>query len=239
MQRFGHTIVVTVEDLTRSDDGEPVMTMNNYRNLVRRKQLNILRPGKGLGCCALIEYPSLPERFRHKFEAKYGDPEELLSNNKPMITINATARQFFAGLEEGSFRLPNGERLPAEKIEEYTLNASVLDVLVEKVQEQRIGRNRLKNSTRIIWENILATAEQMRNDFHHTLPENAARLKDKLRAYEREGFASLVSKKFCNANKSKITPEGGRLLVALRRSRIPVYTLRQYERLSAPCVCDP
>ena len=67
----------------------------------------------------------------------------------------------------------------------------------------------------------------MRNDFHHTLPENAARLKDKLRAYEREGFASLVSKKFCNANKSKITPEGGRLLVALRRSRIPVYTLRQ------------
>lgn len=120
-----------------------------------------------------------------------------------------------------------GERLPAEKIEEYTLNASVLDVLVEKVQEQRIGRNRLKNSTRIIWENILATAEQMRNDFHHTLPENAARLKDKLRAYEREGFASLVSKKFCNANKSKITPEGGRLLVALRRSRIPVYTLRQ------------
>lgn len=227
MQRFGHTIVVTVEDLTRSDDGEPVMTMNNYRNLVRRKQLNILRPGKGLGCCALIEYPSLPERFRHKFEAKYGDPEELLSNNKPMITINATARRFFAGLEEGSFRLPNGERLPAEKIKEYTLNASVLDVLVEKVQEQRIGRNRLKNSTRIIWENILATAEQMRNDFHHTLPENAARLKDKLRAYEREGFASLVSKKFCNANKSKITPEGGRLLVALRRSRIPVYTLRQ------------
>ena len=50
MQRFGHTIVVTVEDLTRSDDGEPVMTMNNYRNLVRRKQLNILRPGKGSPC---------------------------------------------------------------------------------------------------------------------------------------------------------------------------------------------
>ena len=50
MQRFGHTIVVTVEDLIRSDDGEPVMTMNNYRNLVRRKQLNILRPGKGPLC---------------------------------------------------------------------------------------------------------------------------------------------------------------------------------------------
>lgn len=60
MQRYGQTIAVTVEDLTRSDDGKAIMSMNNYRNLVRRKQVNILRPGKGLGSCALIEYSSLP-----------------------------------------------------------------------------------------------------------------------------------------------------------------------------------
>ena len=43
MQRYGQTIAVTVEDLTRSDDGKAIMSMNNYRNLVRRKQVNILR----------------------------------------------------------------------------------------------------------------------------------------------------------------------------------------------------
>ena len=69
MQRYGQTIAVTVEDLTRSDDGKAIMSMNNYRNLVRRKQVNILRPGKGLGSCALIEYSSLPERFRRRFES--------------------------------------------------------------------------------------------------------------------------------------------------------------------------
>ena len=227
MQRYGQTIVVTVEDLTRSDDGEAVMTMNNYRNLVRRKRINILRPGKGLGSCALIEYSSLPERFRKRFEAKNGDPEELLRQDKTALVINAEARRFFAGIEPGSFRLPNGETLPDDKVEEYTLNASVLDVLHAEVEKQRLGRNRLKNSTRIIWENIMASAERLREEFHHTLPENEARLKDKVRTYEREGFVCLVSKKFCNANKTKITPEGGKLLIALRRSRVPVYTLRQ------------
>lgn len=227
MQRYGQTIAVTVEDLTRSDDGKAIMSMNNYRNLVRRKQVNILRPGKGLGSCALIEYSSLPERFRRRFESKYGDPEVLLSRDKSALVINAEARRFFAGLEPGTFRLPNGETLPDDKVEEYTLNASVLDALHEEVEKQRLGRNRLKNSTRIVWENILASAERLRADFHHTLPNNEARLKDKVRTYEREGFICLVSKKFCNANKTKITPEGGRLLVALRRSRVPVYTLRQ------------
>lgn len=227
MQRYGQTIVVTVEDLTRSDDGEAVMTRYNYKILANRGKLIVLRPGKGLGSCALIEYSSLPERFRKRFEAKYGDPEELLRQDKPALVINAEARRFFAGLEPGTFRLPNGETLPDDKVEEYTLNASVLDVLHEEVEKQRLGRNRLKNSTRIIWENILASAERLRADFHHTLPNNEARLKDKVRTYEREGFICLVSKKFCNANKTKITPEGGRLLIALRRSRVPVYTLRQ------------
>lgn len=203
------------------------MTYTTYEKLSSRKRLKKIDSGGGLGRRVQIEYSSLPERFRKRFEAKYGDPEELLRQDKPALVINAEARRFFAGLEPETFRLPNGETLPDDKVEEYTLNASVLDVLHAEVEKQRLGRNRLKNSTRIIWENILASAERLRADFHHTLPNNEARLKDKLRTYEREGFICLVSKKFCNANKTKITPEGGRLLIALRRSRVPVYTLRQ------------
>lgn len=216
-----------MEDLTRSDDGEAVMTYTTYEKLASRKRLKKIDSGGGLGRRVQIEYSSLPERFRKRFEAKCGDPEELLRQDKPALVINAEARRFFAGIEPGTFRLPNGETLPDDKVEEYTLNASVLDVLHAEVEKQRLGRNLLKQSTRIIWENILASAERLRADFHHTLPNNEARLKDKVRTYEREGFICLVSKKFCNANKTKITPEGGRLLIALRRSRVPVYTLRQ------------
>ena len=89
-----------MEDLTRSDDGEAVMTRYNYDMLVWRRRINILRPGKGLGSRALIEYSSLPERFRKRFEAKYGDPEELLRQDKPALVINAEARRFFAGISD-------------------------------------------------------------------------------------------------------------------------------------------
>ena len=199
MERYYQTTAVTVKDLTCSDDGEAIMTRANYNTLVHRKRINVLRPGKGLGSYALIEYSSLPERFRKRFEAKYGDPEELLRQDRPTLVINAKARRFFAGLEPGTFRLPNGETLPNDKVEEYTLNASVLDMLHAEVTKQQL---RLKNSTRIIWEHILALAERLRADFHHTLPNNESRLKDKVRAYEREGFICLVSKKFGNTNRS-------------------------------------
>ena len=75
MEYFGNTIAVTVHELTRSDDGEAVISKSNYDKLVSRERINVLRPGKGLGSYALIEYRSLPERFRIRFEEKYGDPE--------------------------------------------------------------------------------------------------------------------------------------------------------------------
>lgn len=64
MQRYGQTIAVTVEDLTRSDDGEAVMTYTTYEKLASRKRLNKIDSGGGLGRRVQIEYSSLPERFR-------------------------------------------------------------------------------------------------------------------------------------------------------------------------------
>lgn len=227
MEYFGKIAAVTIDDLTRSDDGEAVMTVPNYKQLVARRRINVLRPGKGLGCYALIEYSSLPERFRTRFEQKYGNPEAILNDDKMELTRNNAARQFFAGIEEGAYRLPNGERLPLNKQDEYTLNASVLDALQEQLNTQKMMRRALTNNTPVIWEAIITAAEQLRKEYGHTLPGNPARLKDKLKAYACEGFACLISRKFCNANTLKITEAAGRQIIALRRSRVPVYTTQQ------------
>ena len=87
MEWFGNIIAVTKHDLTRSDDGEGVMSADCYKKLVARGQLTMLRPGKGLGSYALIEYASMPSRFRDRFEAKYGDPEKTMRQNE--ITLAA------------------------------------------------------------------------------------------------------------------------------------------------------
>ena len=89
MEYFGNTIAVTVHELTRSDDGEAVISKSNYDKLVSRERINVLRPGKGLGSYALIEYRSLPERFRIRFEEKYGDPEKTMKQDEMPLASDA------------------------------------------------------------------------------------------------------------------------------------------------------
>ena len=82
MEIYRNILAVTVEELTRGENGESVMSHGNYQKLSYRNQLTVLRPGKGLDHCALIEFASLPARFKAKFIAKYGDPEKIIRKEK-------------------------------------------------------------------------------------------------------------------------------------------------------------
>lgn len=211
-----------MHELTRSDDGEAVMSRSAYDHLVTRGRVNVLRPGKGLGSYALIEYHSLPERFRLRFEAKYGNPEKIMKQEDMPLAADSEAQKYYH-----EYLLPNGEHLPEDKQTEYTLNARVLNALREMRGTQKAMRRAYNNNTPVIWSNIFATAEELRQAYGHTLPKSEARLRDKLRQYTKEGYACLVSGKFCNANTLKITKAAGRQIVALRRCRVPVYTTKQ------------
>lgn len=211
-----------MHELTRSDDGEAVVSKSNYDKLVCRGRINVLRPGKGLGSYALIEYRSLPERFRLRFEAKYGNPEKIMKREKAALPTDSEAQRFYH-----EHLLPNGEHLPEEKQAEYTLNARALNALLEMLRTQKAMRRACNNNTPVIWSNIFASAEELRDAYGHTLPKSEARLRDKLRQYAKEGYACLVSGKFCNSNTLKITKAAGRQIVALRRCRVPVYTTKQ------------
>ena len=77
MEFYQNKIAVTVEELTGGQDGDAVMSYENYKKLSKRSRINVLR--RGANCTpALIEYDSLPERFKVKFEAKYGDPKRMM-----------------------------------------------------------------------------------------------------------------------------------------------------------------
>ena len=66
-------IAVTVAELTDSADGA-IMSYKNYNILAYRKNIVVLRPGKGLEHPALVDYQTLPERFKVSFVDNYGDP---------------------------------------------------------------------------------------------------------------------------------------------------------------------
>ncbi len=231
MTYYGNTIAVTVDELTGDAGGDAVMTRNNYRNLQCRGRINVLRPGKGYGSCALIEYASLPERFKSRFVAKYGEPEKVLRRESAGLAQDQAAQLFFH-----DYRLPDGRSIQEGKQEEYTVNARVLNALQEMLDTQRVMRRACNNSTPVAWGNILRASEDLRDAYGHTLPAGEARLRAKMREYAREGYACLVSGKLGNRNTVKITEEGERLLIALRRSRVPVYTLPQIlEKYNGVC----
>lgn len=221
MEIYQNNIAVTVEELTSEQGGKAVMTLINYKNLVNRKKITVLR--RGCNCTpALVEWASLPERFKRAFVEKWGDPEKLMRDDRPHLAMNDAAREYFAGVT-----LPDGKRLTQELIEEYSLNASVLDLLRDGLMAQKAGRKRLGNTTPIKWDGIWQTSEMLREEFGHKLPASKEALRRKLDDYMKNGFECLISKKLGNSNTLKIPEEGGKLLIALRRSRVPIYTETQ------------
>lgn len=218
---YNNTITVTVQQLTDASSGDAVMTRSCYDKLVQRKSISVIRPGKGLDHCALVDYDSLPSRFKQRFIAIYGDPH-MNKDQQQELRIDTEARTFF---EE--YKLSDDTHIKGEKIAEFTTNASVLNALIDMEQTQSVQRRLHGNSTPINWPPIYDACEELRERYGHTLPKSVARLRDKIREYKREGYGCLVSGHLVNANACKITGESGDFIIALKRSRTPVYNNAQ------------
>ncbi|MDR0612371.1 MAG: transposase family protein [Dysgonamonadaceae bacterium] len=231
-----------------------VITYNTLRSLVAHGNVQRLKRGGGEGSPALIVYNSLPEKYRKRYEEKYGGtPEDLYKkmNVKERFKTDGEAMAFYEAFE---YELNGVQTHLSEGLkEEYTVNASVLNVLIESLDSMRSQEKKLNNPRRALWDIISANSERLRyrseeerNDGEnpvHTLPRNLNRLKDTVREYrpaiEYEGrryphnYLSLISGKIGNKNTLKITPEVGELLLAFKRSRNPVFTDRQiFERFN-------
>ena len=201
-----------------------------YDYFIKNKRLNTLR--RGCRCTpALIEYVSMPSYMKERFEAKYGDPEKMLVEVDEAIEIDNAARDYFGGVLTA-----DGDRLTTEKLDEYTINASVINMLLDSLETQKAARKSGGCRTGISWKGIFGMSEKLRGHTYHTLPKTESALKKKIYEYKRLGYECLISKKMGNKNTTKITAEGSDLLVALRRCRKPVYTLKdileEYNRVA-------
>jgi hypothetical protein len=248
---------VTYEELTSSEDGEPVINYWTLASMVGSKRVIAIKRGGGEGSRARIVYNSLPEKYRKRFEEKYGgNPEELYNQEvmkeKTIIRIDPEAAQFFS--EVFKYKL-NGVLTPLDDAlaGEYAANASVLNMLLRRKKDVKSMGERMNNHRRDVWEMVQLRCEHLRyatdedraaeENPLHSLPKNLSRLKERMREYDREmehegvrypyNYRSLISRKIGNRNTLKITEEAGELLLALKRCMHPVFTDRQiFERFN-------
>ena len=223
MEYYNKILCVTFAELTGGRD--PVMKANTLKCNVQRSNIACARRGGGEGTQALYVWSSIPEKYRRRFVATYGDPEEKMREamTKASIKIDAKAREYY---EAYTYMDKDGQErhLTEKMIEEYTINASVLGELEKMAARRQAIRSSLNAPMSGAWDLILDSAERMRESYGHTLPGTLARLKTRLKAWKADGYQSVVSGKLGNSSALKITGEFLKLIVALKRSKVPVYT---------------
>ena len=222
MEYYNKMLCVTREELCMGTD--PVMKQGTFNTNLYRGHLVSVNNGGGEGNYTLYAWSSLPEKYRKRYMERYGDPEQRMKEAmiRDRVKLDGEARTWYTKYEYEK----NGEMktLTTELIEEYTINASVLKALLKMMAQRQAIRQSLNASTGGAWEVIYQSSEAMREEYQHTLPQNEARLKAKIKAFKADGYKSLISGKVGNKNTQKITDEFGQLLIALKRCRVPVYT---------------
>ena len=222
MEYFNKILCVTYAELTGGSDA--VIKAATLRQNMSRGNIVSVHRGGGEGGQALYAWSSIPQKYKARYMERYGDPEQRMKEAmmRDRIKLDSEAREWYEAFtyEKNGTR----EHLTEKLIEEYTINASVLKELLKMMAQRRAIRQSLNASAAGAWKIIYKSSEVMREEYQHTLPQNEARLKAKIKAFQADGYSSLISGKVGNQNTIKITPEFGQLLIALKRCRIPVYT---------------
>lgn len=189
----------------------PIMSVPNYKWLKRNKEINVIRSGRGLGGYALVEVATMPLRFQEKIKLKYGDMKEDILRNYfgCHYHIDAKARDFYT-----RYRFDNGDTLPSEHIQEYTVNASVIEAVMRAMEDATFMRKALKAGP-VNWGELAGAISYYQAEFGHTLPLSANRFKRRVNEFKANGYESLISKKFKNQNRRKVTFGVERLLLAI------------------------
>lgn len=203
--RGHHPSMLSIEELA------PIMSVPNYKKLAARKEINVVRQGKGLGSYALIEIATMPLRFQERIKLKYGEMKEDILRNWFIghYHIDAKAREFYT-----RFRFDNGDTLPPEHIQEYTVNASVIEAVLRAMDDATFMRKAMKAGP-VNWGELAGAISYYQAEFGHTLPVSSNRFKKRVNDFKSNGYESLISRKFMNQNRRKVTYDIERLLLSI------------------------
>ena len=189
----------------------PIMSIPNYKKLAAKEKINVVRSGRGLGGYVLVEIATMPLRFQERIKLKYGDMKEDVIRNwlGSHYHIDAKAREFYT-----RFRFDNGDTLPPGHIQEYTVNASVIEAVMRAMEDATFMRKAMKAGP-VNWGELAGAISYYQAEFGHTLPVSSNRFKKRVNDFKANGYESLISRKFMNQNRRKVTYDIERLLLSI------------------------
>lgn len=206
MEYYGNTLCISSNELVETG----IMSRACYDKAAARGSLQVVRRGGGAsGCVALIAVDSLPTRYKTKVQEKFpGGAEARL---KGWVTSNyqvdQNARVFYSDRRQTKLDLT------PEKIEEYVVNASVLNTCIALYD--RASAYRKLMGEKYDWNMMARTVAILKDEYHHTLPESMLRFRQKVNQYKQGGYGALISGKFGNQNTRKVSVKLEKLILGL------------------------
>ena len=189
-----------------------IITESTYRNWTNRGRIKVARRGGGAkGSCALVVVDSLPDACREGVEAKFGGDEArirgwVMSNYE----LDQAAVAFFMDWAAGH----RSNHATDELARKYAVNASVLNTCI-RLYERGKDCARLMGE-KYDWAKMAKVIETLREELGHDLPASTLRFRKKVNDYRKYGYGCLISDKFGNQNRRKVTYKDERLVMSLR-----------------------
>ena len=194
---------VKIKFLTTDRCCEQSLRLMSYRALKMRIDSKT-RPEKqlrraSLGFDALVEYDSLMQDWRDALVFKFGKPKEQVKQSffSKHYVSDRKSFDFFAAHRFGE---DNNEKLKPEVIELYTYNASVLNTVIEVKEKRKLYAKSLGLTGSFdIWESLSNDVNAFQQVIHD-LPTTKDSLRHKVNRYIKEGYSSVISKKYGSKN---------------------------------------
>jgi hypothetical protein len=188
-----------------------ILTKENYDVAKYRGNITVHGIG-GNGRKVLVEFDSMPVKYKARVREIYGDPY-IYASRMPILNAlewDHKAQAFYTGYE-----LPNGDKLPASAtdlkgkaqinyVHRYTEAATWLNMLGRLTTDKAALKRELNISIMQFWEEATGLIQTKKV----SLPANSKRLKEKLKTYSTQGYESLIeTHKFGNDFSKKIKDE--------------------------------
>lgn len=205
MEYYGGRLCISARELV--DGG--VMSIPNYKQLAHRGRIDVVRQGKGLGNYALVAVESLPRAYRTKVQTMYPDGD--LTRLKGWVCSNYEVDQ--AAVAFFHDKAKTGVELPPAKVQEYIINASVLNTCI-RLYERAATAQKLFGG-KYNWDQMARAIEALRQEYGHTLPASTLRFRKKVNEYKKAGYGCLISGKFGNQCARKVDMKTEDLILGL------------------------
>lgn len=153
------------------------------------------------GTPMLVSFDSLPLKWQEAIVAIWGEAPKLTQQTlfEKHYVRDMAAFDFYT-----RFKFDDHTSLDRAKIDEYTINASVLNTIGIVYEMRYKIRKELRGRVNDIWSTIINESNLFKQETGHTLPENERRLREKYNDYKKNGYKCLIHKGYRKANALKV-----------------------------------